>query len=45
MKRRDFIVKGGLVTTGILTTSRAMPFDAYNLAKNNTINIGVIGTG
>ena len=44
MKRRDFIVKGGLLTTGILTTSKAMPY-TYNFSANNTINIGVIGTG
>ncbi len=45
MKRRDFIVKGGLLTTGILTTSQAMPFEDYHFGASDTINIGVIGTG
>lgn len=45
MKRRDFIVKGGLLTTGVLTTSKVMPFNAIKFGANDTINIAVIGTG
>ena len=39
MKRRDFIVKSGVITGGMLTSAYA-----YN-NKKDTINIGVIGTG
>ena len=44
MKRRDFIVKSGIVSTGILTTS-AVSAVSCSYMSSDTINIGVIGTG
>lgn len=44
MKRRDFVIKGGLISAGALMSTSAMgslaPF-----GSNDTINLGVIGTG
>ncbi len=45
MKRRDFIKKSGLVSTGILASTSAIAAINNNIGANNTINIGVIGTG
>ena len=45
MKRRDFIKKSGLVSTGILASTSALAAINNNIGANNTINIGVIGTG
>lgn len=45
MKRRDFIVKGGLLSTGILTSTASVGSFSPNLKANNTINLGIIGTG
>ncbi|MGB3151575.1 MAG: Gfo/Idh/MocA family oxidoreductase, partial [Maribacter sp.] len=44
MKRRDFIVKSGIVSTGILTSS-AVSAVSCSFMPSDTINIGVIGTG
>lgn len=45
MKRRSFIVKGGLVSTGILTSANMIAGIGKKLKANQTIQIGVIGTG
>jgi len=46
MKRRDFVIKSSLIATGVLTTSIAQSNTRKNIINiNNTINIGVIGTG
>ena len=45
MERRDFIKKSGLISTGILASTSAIAAIGSNLGANNTINIGVIGTG
>ena len=45
MKRRDFIIKGGLASTGILASTSAIAGIANRFSANDTINIGVIGTG
>lgn len=44
MKRRDFIVKSGLVTSGVVASTNVLGA-ATNLGFNDTVNIGVIGTG
>lgn len=41
MKRREFIIKSGVITGGVLTSAYA--YDNKN--TNDTINIGIIGTG
>ncbi|TNJ44901.1 Gfo/Idh/MocA family oxidoreductase [Tamlana fucoidanivorans] len=45
MKRRDFIVKSGLVTSGLAVGSSVLWGATNGFRANNTINIGVIGTG
>ena len=44
MKRRDFIVKGGLVTAAI-GTSNTIVGKVFSQSPNDALNIGVIGTG
>ncbi|WP_445738197.1 Gfo/Idh/MocA family protein [Mariniflexile sp.] len=44
MKRREFIKKGG-IATALVTTTTVLGSVGYNLYKDKTINIGVIGTG
>lgn len=43
-KRRDFIKKGSILSAGLLSSSYAI-YGAVNARPNDTINIGVIGTG
>ncbi len=45
MKRREFIAKGGLLSAGVLASSSAIGAVSLKLRPNDTINIGVIGTG
>lgn len=45
MKRRDFIIKSGLATTGVLASTSAIAGIAGKFSANDTINFGVIGTG
>lgn len=45
MKRRDFIINGGLISTGILASTTAMAALGNKIGPNDTINIGIIGTG
>ncbi len=46
VKRREFIVKGGLLSTGILAGTTVLPSSYVNiLGANDAINIGIIGTG
>ena len=47
MKRKDFIIKTGLVSTGLFAGSSILSsFSSSNISKTNkVINIGVIGTG
>jgi predicted dehydrogenase len=45
MKRRDFIVKGGVISTAVLASSSAFSSLAVNPGNDSNINIGVIGTG
>lgn len=45
MERRGFLKKSGLISTGILASTSAVAAIGSNLGANNTINIGVIGTG
>ncbi len=45
MKRREFVIKSGLISTGILAGTSVSASIKNSLVKNNTINIGVIGTG
>ncbi len=45
MKRRDFIINGGLISTGILASTSAMGAIHNKMVASDTINIGVIGTG
>lgn len=44
MKRKEFIVKSGLLSAGALASISAIG-SIRRLGKNDTINIGVIGTG
>lgn len=44
MKRKEFIVKGGLLSAGALASVSAIG-SIGRLGTNDTINIGVIGTG
>ncbi|MEA1787099.1 Gfo/Idh/MocA family oxidoreductase [Arenibacter sp. GZD96] len=43
MKRRDFVIKGGLISAGTLMSSSAL--GSLTSGANDTINLGVIGTG
>ncbi len=45
MKRREFVKKGGLASMAVATSPSVMgnPFSFFN--PNNTINLGIIGTG
>lgn len=45
MKRRSFIKKAGIATTGVLSSSYLYGNIVNDLKCNDTINIGVIGTG
>ncbi|MFH6601932.1 Gfo/Idh/MocA family protein [Maribacter algicola] len=45
MKRRDFVVKSGLATTAIATSSSVFAGILNSKKANETINIGIIGTG
>tara|TARA_B100000809_G_scaffold141837_2_gene139413 strand:- start:114 stop:1301 length:1188 start_codon:yes stop_codon:yes gene_type:complete len=45
MKRREFIVKSGLSAAVIAAGSSALWSMPNNLGANNTLNLGVIGTG
>jgi predicted dehydrogenase len=45
MDRRDFIVKSGLASAGIMATSSALAGIAGKFSSEESINIGVIGTG
>lgn len=45
MKRRSFIKKAGIATTGVLSSSYLYGNIVNDLKGNDTINIGVIGTG
>tara|TARA_R110002049_G_scaffold308913_1_gene514897 strand:+ start:51160 stop:52332 length:1173 start_codon:yes stop_codon:yes gene_type:complete len=45
MKRRDFVVKSGLVTTGLVAGTSSLWGVSKNFSANKTINLGVIGTG
>lgn len=45
MKRRNFIITGGLATTGVVAGSAAMWSVSNSLGANDVLNIGVIGTG
>ena len=46
MKRRNFIKKAGIASAGILTTNSVFGnISNLSLSPNDTINIGIIGTG
>ena len=45
MKRRDFIEKSGLFSTGVLAGTSGLWAANNNFSANDKINIGVIGTG
>ena len=45
MNRKDFIIKSGILSTGVLVSGSALKNMAMNVGKNSTVNIGVIGTG
>ncbi|MGB5417497.1 Gfo/Idh/MocA family protein [Algibacter sp.] len=45
MKRRSFLKKTGIATTGVLSSSYLYGNIVKGLKANNIINIGVIGTG
>lgn len=46
MKRRNFIKKAGIASAGILTANSVFGnVSNLNFSPNNTINLGVIGTG
>ena len=45
MKRRDFIEKSGLLSTGVLAGTSGLWAANNNFSANDKINIGVIGTG
>ena len=45
MKRREFLTKGGLVSAGIIASTPVLQAMSKKMGKNDTIHIGVIGTG
>lgn len=45
MKRRDFVLKGGLASAAIVTSSSVMGKMMNYRGANDTVSIGVIGTG
>ena len=45
MKRREFITKGSLVAGGVIASTSSLGAISKHITLNNTINIGVIGTG
>ncbi|MEP3389582.1 MAG: Gfo/Idh/MocA family oxidoreductase [Reichenbachiella sp.] len=45
MKRRDFVIKGSLATAGLATSTYAAANILGASNANDTVNIGVIGTG
>ncbi|MEL0455757.1 Gfo/Idh/MocA family oxidoreductase [Flavobacteriaceae bacterium SZ-1-7] len=45
MKRREFITKGGLATSAVIARTSSLGAFSKSISTNNTINIGVIGTG
>jgi predicted dehydrogenase len=45
MKRRDFVIKTGLVSAGIAATSTMGANIIGSMKANDTLNIGIIGTG
>ncbi len=45
MKRRDFVVKGGIATAALATSTSVMGTVFNPKSANSTINIAVIGTG
>ena len=45
MKRRDFIEKSGLLSTGVLAGTSGLWAANSSFSPNDKINIGVIGTG
>jgi len=44
MKRKEFIVKSGLLSAGVLASVSAIG-SISRLGANDTLNIGIIGTG
>ena len=45
MKRRDFVIKSGLASAAMVTSSAMMP-NILNFGNSNeTVNIGIVGTG
>lgn len=45
MKRRKFILKGGLASAGVISATSAFAFGDRKWGANDIINMGVIGTG
>ena len=45
MRRREFVIKSGLATVGVTASATAMDHVVLSKSPNDTINIGVIGTG
>ncbi|MGB5555346.1 MAG: Gfo/Idh/MocA family oxidoreductase [Flavobacteriaceae bacterium] len=45
MKRREFVIKSGLASTALATSTAAMGHMFKSKSANDIINIGVIGTG
>ncbi|WP_303319222.1 Gfo/Idh/MocA family oxidoreductase [Flavivirga abyssicola] len=45
MKRREFITKSGIASAGIIAGTATLGAITKKFGANNTINIGVIGTG
>ncbi|MEO1012372.1 MAG: Gfo/Idh/MocA family oxidoreductase [Bacteroidota bacterium] len=45
MRRREFMVKSGLVSAAVVTSSTTMGHALSNNSANETVRIGVIGTG
>ncbi len=45
MERRDFIKKSGLLSAGVLASASAVAAIGNDIGANNSINIGIIGTG
>lgn len=45
MKRRDFVIKGGIATSSVLLPSIALSNHLKSFDVNDIVNIGVIGTG